>query len=101
MVEGSGYSWVTGVASLLAGLGFPGFVVWLIRHYGAREDRIEILRKALDKRLIRENAYCGALDALVFGIDHLEDPGPALLAARARALEIMETAHSQIRGGTA
>jgi hypothetical protein len=66
----------------------------------AREELIEILRKALDKGRVRENAYCGALDTFIAPIDELEDPPPALVAARARALERMELAHCQLTGGT-
>jgi hypothetical protein len=90
---------VTPIASVLAALGFPGFVVWLLRRGQAREELIEILRKALDKGRVRENAYCGALDALIMGIDQLEHPPAALIAARERALERMESAHCQLNGG--
>jgi hypothetical protein len=93
---------LTATAAVLAGLGVPSFAAWLLKRVSLRDDRrealIEALRKALDKGRVRENAYCGALDAIVMGIDHLADPPPALIAARARALEIMEAAHCQIRG---
>jgi hypothetical protein len=58
---------VTAVAAMLAALGFPSLVIWLLKarqaRGKAREELIEILRKALDKGRVRENAYCGALDA--------------------------------------
>jgi hypothetical protein len=95
---------VTPIAALLAACGVPGLAAWLLKRSTMRDEHrellIDALRKALDKGRVRENAYCGALDALVIGIDHLEDPHPALIAARARALEIMETAHCHITGGT-
>jgi hypothetical protein len=104
MVEDHVQGVVTPVAALLAALGVPGLAAFLLKRATMRDDNrerlIDALRKALDKGRVRENAYCGALDALVIGIDHLEDPHPALLAARARALEIMETAHCHISGGT-
>jgi hypothetical protein len=104
MVEDHFQAVVTPVAGLLAALGVPSLAAWLLRRGSMRDDTrerlIEILRKALDKGRVRENAYCGALDALIIGIDHLEDPPPALLAARLRALEIMETAHCQLTGRT-
>lgn len=87
------------IAGLLATLGFPGFAVWLLRRGIARESLVEVLRKALDKGRVRENAYCGALDALIVGIDALDNPPPALIAARERALERMEQARAQLSGG--
>jgi hypothetical protein len=90
---------VAAVASLLAAIGFPGFVVWLIRRGSPDRELIEILRKALDKGRVRENGYCGALDAFITAVDSLENPPPSLLYARARALARMEEAHCQITGG--
>lgn len=105
MVEEQGQGIVTSVAALLAAIGFPGLVVWQLKHRQARgearEDLIEILRKALDKGRVRENAYCGALDTFISAVDGLEDPPLALVAARARALERMELAHCQLTGGAA
>lgn len=98
-MNGSGSGVVTTAASVLAALGFPGFVVWLIKHFGARYERVEILRKALDKGRVRENGYCGALDAFITGVDALPHPPPALVAARARALARMEEANRQLNGG--
>lgn len=95
---------LTAFGAVLAALGVPGIAAWLIKRAGTsadhREALIEALRKALDKGRVRENAYCGALDALVAGIDALPDPPPALVAARARALERMESAHCQLRGAS-
>lgn len=93
----------TAIAAVLASLGLPSLAAWLIRRSATsadnREALIGALRKALDKGRVRENAYCGALDALIIGIDHIADPPPALVAARARALELMESAHCQLTGG--
>lgn len=97
-MEDHGQGIVTAIAAVLASLGFPSFIVWLLRHFGARQDRIEILRKALDKGRVRENGYCGALDAFITAVDSLEDPPAPLIAARARALARMEEAHCQIAG---
>jgi hypothetical protein len=103
MVEDPGQGILTGVAALLAAVGFPGFTMWLLRSRQARretrEELIEILRKALDKGRVRENAYCGALDAFISAVDALPDPPLSLVAARARALERMELAHCQLTGG--
>lgn len=98
-MDDHGQGLVTAAASFLAALGFPGFVVWLVRRGQAREELVEVLRKALDRGRVRENAYCGALDALIMGIDQLEDPPTALLAARQRALQRMEQAQRRIGGG--
>jgi hypothetical protein len=99
-MEDHGSGLVAAVASLLAAIGFPGFVVWLVRRGSADKELIEVLRKALDKGRVRENAYCGALDAFITGVDSLEDPPPALTAARARALRRMEEANCQLNGRT-
>jgi Tfp pilus assembly protein PilE len=99
--HGSGV--MTAVAALLAAIGFPSFTVWLLKSRVAvgasREALIEILRKALDKGRVRENAYCGALDTFIAAIDELEDPPASLVRARARALERLELAHCQLTGG--
>lgn len=91
------------VASLLVALGVPAWLAWLVKRSflrdATRETLIEVLRKALDKGRVRENAYCSALEALVTGIDYLQDPPPALIAARARALKMMEAAQAQIISG--
>lgn len=93
---------LTAGAGILAAAGVPGLAVWILKRVAVsadnREALIETLRKALDKGRVRESAYCGALDALIVGIDALADPPPALVAARARALERMETAHCQLGG---
>jgi hypothetical protein len=103
MVEDQGQGALTAVAALLAAIGFPSFTVWLLKTRGARghadRELIEILRKALDKGRVRENAYCGALDTFIAAIDELEDPPASLIRARARALERMELAHCQLTGG--
>lgn len=94
---------LTGIATLLAALGVPSLAMWLVTRRATkvddRERLVDVLRQALDKGRIRENAYCGALDALIAGIDNLPNPSPALVAARGRALDRLEIAHSQISGG--
>jgi hypothetical protein len=103
MVEEQGGQITTAVAGLLAAVGFPGFVIVLLKSRQARGERreelIEILRKALDKGRVRENAYCGALDAFISAVDALPNPPASLEAARTRALERMELAHCQLTGG--
>jgi hypothetical protein len=97
MVEDQGQGLLPAIAALLAGLGFPGFVVWLLRHFGARQDLIEVLRKALDKGRVRENAYCSALDCFISAVEALPNPPASLVAARSRALERMELAHCHLK----
>jgi hypothetical protein len=84
-------------------MGVPGLALWLLKRSATKEDDkeklIDALRKALDKGRVRESAYCGALDALIVGIDHLIDPPPALVAARTRALARMEQGFCEISGG--
>lgn len=103
MVEEQGGQVTTAIAALLAAVGFPGFVIVLLKSRQTRgeqrEELIEILRKALDKGRVRENAYCGALDAFISGVDAIENPPASLVAARDRAIERMELAHCQLTGG--
>jgi hypothetical protein len=94
----------TAIGAILASLGVPSLAAWLLRRGATRADHrealIEALRKALDKGRVRENAYCGALDALIIGIEGLPSIPPSLVAARDRALERMESAHCQLTGGS-
>lgn len=102
MVEANAEGVMTAVAGILAAVGAPSFAAWLLRRVtmrdSEREALVNALRKALDKGRVRESALCGALDALVMGIDQITDPPPALIAARERALERMESAHCQLKG---
>jgi hypothetical protein len=95
--------WLTPIAGGLAALGVPSLAMWLLNRSATKSDDkeklIEVLRKALDKGRVRENAYCGALDALIIGIDQLEDPPAYLIKARERAAERLETALCQVTGG--
>ncbi len=91
--------WLAPAAAFLTACGVPSLAIWLLKRGAADAQLVDSLRQALDKGRVRENAYYSALDALITGIDHLQDPPPALLAARARALARMEMAQSLIVGG--
>ena len=60
------------------------------------EDLIDLMRKALDKGRIRESALASVADVLIFAIDHVADPPPALTQLRARALAVLQDARAQI-----
>lgn len=68
---------------------------------GSLEELIDLLRHALDKHLIRESAIVSAAELLIVminqALDQLDDPPPALLRSRDRAMAILTTAQSQIR----
>lgn len=63
------------------------------------EELVDELRRALDKNLIRENALASCCDVLIFAIDHIADPAPAIVHLRARALSILESAQKQLLTG--
>lgn len=60
------------------------------------EDLVDLLRKALDKHLIRESAIAAIAELLIFAIDHVPDPGDAIASLRRRALAILVDARAHI-----
>jgi hypothetical protein len=64
------------------------------------EDLIDLLRKALDKHLIRESSVVTLAELLINMIeqmlDHIVDPPPALLRTYERALELLKLARAQL-----
>lgn len=62
------------------------------------ETMLEVLRKALDKNLVRENSVVTAAELLLGIVELIDKPTPAMKAMRIRAIEILALAR-QINGG--
>jgi hypothetical protein len=60
------------------------------------EDLVDLLRKALDKHLIRESAVVSAAELLIALIEQVQAPTPAMLRVRDRAVELLELAQAQL-----
>jgi hypothetical protein len=63
------------------------------------EAMLEVLRKALDKNLVRENAVVTAAELLLGIVELIDEPTPAMKAMRIRAIDILELAR-RMNGGT-
>lgn len=78
-------------------------IAWLLERRSERietlEDLIDLLRRELDKGRVRENAAITVAQMLVFAVDQVADPTPAMVSARAHARDIVAAAHSQLKGG--
>jgi hypothetical protein len=61
------------------------------------EDLVDLLRKALDKHLIRESAIRTAAELLIAMIEQAPNPTDAMLRIRDRAVEILEQARTQLQ----
>jgi hypothetical protein len=57
---------------------------------------VDLLRKALDKHLIRESAVVSAAELLIALIEQVQAPTPAMLRVRDRAVELLELARAQL-----
>jgi hypothetical protein len=62
------------------------------------ETMLEVVRKALDKNLVRENSVVTAAEILLGIIEQIDRPTPAMKAMRLRAIEILGLAR-RINGG--
>lgn len=63
-----------------------------------RDGLVDLLRKALDKHLIREAAVASACELLIALVHMVDRPTPAMLRMRDRALEVLEDARAHISG---
>jgi len=63
------------------------------------ETMLEVLRRALDKNLVRENSVVTAAELLLGIVELIEKPTAAMKIMRLRAIEILELAR-RINGGT-
>lgn len=92
----AGLPWpVAAVILLLPIVG--GAIAWLYKWATAPSRLVDLLRRALDKGRIREGALANVVELLVFAIDHVEDPSPAILQLRERATDVLELAHAQLQ----
>lgn len=63
---------------------------------GDLEQLVEVLRRAIDKVRLREDALAQVLGLLIFGLRHIEDLSPPIADAIERAIEILEGAKDQL-----
>lgn len=103
-------AWVAILTLLGGALAWPAKALW---HWFVRrsdrsdrqEDRaielVELLRRALDKGRVRENAIASACDmlilALVAALEEIRDPSPVIAEARQRALTHLQSAAEACR----
>lgn len=60
------------------------------------EQLVEVLRRALDKVRLREDALAQVLGVLIFGLKQVEDLSPGISDAIERAIEILESAQDRL-----
>lgn len=68
-----------------------------ISRLGSLEHLVDALRRALDKGRLREDALAQVLGVLIFGLRQIEELSPVLTDAIERAIEILETAQTQLQ----
>jgi hypothetical protein len=66
----------------------------LTSRIGDLEDLVDLLRKALDKHLIRESAIASACELLIALAKLVPDPSGAMLHIRDRAQQLLEDARA-------
>lgn len=65
------------------------------------DSMLEVLRKALDKNLVRENSVVTAAELFLSIVEMIDKPTPAMKAMRLRAIEILAMARRMNGGGNA
>lgn len=90
-------AWLTVLPLLAACLGWLGKQLWLFfvrrsARFERREEAatalVDLLRRALDKGLIRENGLASTCEILTIAIQHVPEPRPVIIElAVQRALE--------------
>jgi hypothetical protein len=99
--------WVQIGVAVLSGSMLPSLGKWawrLVNSGGARDEKrvdslehlVEVLRRALDKVRLREDALAQVLGVLIFGLRQVENHSPAISDAIDRAIEILETAQDRL-----
>jgi hypothetical protein len=68
----------------------------LTRRIGDLEDLVDLLRKALDKHLIRESAIASACELLIALAKSVSKPSGAMLHIRDRAEQLLIDAQARI-----
>lgn len=66
----------------------------LMKRVGDLEELVDLLRKALDKHLIRESAIASACELLIALARLVPDPSGAMLHIRDRAQQLLEDARA-------
>jgi hypothetical protein len=67
----------------------------LTARVGDLEDLVDVLRKALDRHLIRESAIASACELLIMLASLVREPTEAMLRIRDRAQQLLEDARAQ------
>lgn len=67
----------------------------MVARIGDLEDLVDVLRKALDKHLIRESAIASACELLIALAAMVPKPSEAMLRIRDRAQQLLEDARAQ------
>lgn len=93
-----GSSWLPAGAGLVAGL--IGLVRWAAGRRVSRvqslEELVDLLRRELDKSLVRGNATLTMARILLFAVDQEPEPSAAMIAARDHAREVIAEAAKQL-----
>lgn len=71
----------------------------LTARHGDLEDLVDLLRRELDKALVRGNATLTMARILLFAVDQEPKPSPAMIAARDQARRVISAADDQIKRG--
>jgi hypothetical protein len=77
-----------------------GEIARLAERNGDLEDLVDLLRRELDKALVRGNAALTIARILLFAVDQEPKPSRAMIAARDQARQVIAGAEAQMnRGG--
>jgi hypothetical protein len=71
----------------------------LAERHGDLEDLVDLLRRELDKALVRGNATLTMARILLFAVDQEPRPSSAMIAARDQARRVISAADAQIKRG--
>lgn len=94
-------TWISLLAAFLSGPLLYEAIKWLWRNLTKAADReltrveslealVEVLRRALDKIRLREDALAQVLGVLIFGLKSIENISPPVADAIDRAIAILE-----------
>jgi hypothetical protein len=94
-------TWIQLLAALLSGSILPSIGKWFWRLFTRAGERelsrveslealVEVLRRALDKIRLREDALAQVLGVLIFGLKSIENISPPVADAIERAIGILE-----------
>jgi hypothetical protein len=99
--------WTQLLVAMLSGSAIPSIGKWIWRIFSRSKEReltrveslealVEVLRRALDKVRLREDALAQVLGVLIFGLRQVEDLSPGISDAIERAIDILESAQDRL-----